>query len=93
MIYTQDKLYTLKRDLPIGSFKCVFRKNAENYEGLLVKDRYTLYLKSNVLRGGGESVKPYKYSWVLDNGNYMYYKEGGISSITVTSGVSILGEL
>lgn len=93
MFYTQDKLYTLKRDLPIGVFKCTFRRYSQDYEGLLVKDRYTLYLKSNVLMGGGEKQDPYKYSWILDNGKYMYYKEGGISSITVTNGVSILGEL
>lgn len=93
MIYTQDKLNTLKRDLPIGSFKCTFIKNAEYHEGLLVKDRYTLFLKSNVLMGVEERQDPYKYSWVLDNGVRTYYKEGRIDSITVTSGVSILGEL
>lgn len=93
MLYTEDKLYTLKRALPYGSFKCTFRKCLHDYEGLLVKNSDGLYLKSDVLDGGGEKQSPYKYSWILDNGMYWYYKEGGISSITVNNGVSILGEL
>lgn len=92
MIYTQDKLRTLKRDLPIGRFKCVFRINEKNYEGLLVNEVDDLYLKSDRLYGGGAIVKPYKYSWILDNGFYQYYEDGGISSITVLSQI-FLGEL
>lgn len=93
MLYTEDKLYTLKRDLPYGSFKCTFRKCLQDYEGLLVKNSDGLYLKSDVLNGGGEKQSPYMYSWILDSGYNLYYREGGITSITVTSGVSILGEL
>lgn len=93
MLYTEDKLYTLRRDLPIGSFKCMFRRYSQDYEGLLVKDDAVLCLKSDVLNGGGEIQRPYMYSWILDNGFGLYYEDGGISSITVTSGVSILGEL
>lgn len=93
MIYTQDNFCKLKRDLPIGSFKCTFRRHSQDYEGLLVNERYTLYLKNNVLMGGGVRQDPYKYSWVLDNSARMYYKEGKIDSITVTNIVTFLGEL
>ena len=93
MVYTEDNLDNLSKVLPEGIFECTFTKLSKEYKGLLVKDHYCLYLKSDVLAGGGSPLAPYMYSWILDNGCYKYYKDGGISSITVNIGVLSLGEL
>lgn len=93
MFYTRDNLDNLSKVLPEGVFECTFTKLSKEYKGLLVKDHYCLYLKSDVLAGGGSPWAPYKYSWILDNGLFKYYKDGGISSITVNKDTLILGEL
>lgn len=93
MLYTRDNLDNLSKVLPEGNFECTFTKQSKEYKGLLVKDYYCLYLKSDVLAGGGSLWAPYKYSWILDNGYETFYRQGNISSINVLINNVLLGEL